>query len=155
MKMTIAILSAFILLTQGSALADRAGLEHIVRGPMGYENRYSCSSLTANAKLKLTAEQIVRLRDLDEKYAQLVEPIHIQLRKKGLELKAKWLQTKPDMDRIEVMKGEAEKLQIRLRATLAAQRAEVLRILTPEQQTHLLDEGHGRIFIIPAHVGRR
>jgi Spy/CpxP family protein refolding chaperone len=157
MKKAIVILSMIFLLTQGTTMADgaRAGRDRIERGMMGYENRYGCSSLTANAKLKLTAEQIARLRTLDEKYRQEIEPIREQIYDKGLELKAEWLQTKPDRGRIEVMQGEAAKLQERLRVTLTTHRAEVLTILTPEQQAQVPDDEHGRAFIKPAGVGRR
>ena len=155
MKKAIAIVSALFLLTQGLGMAARVGRDRIERGMMGYGNGYDCSSLEANTKLKLTAEQTAWLRALDEKYGHEIEPIREQLYDKGRELKAEWLQTKPDRGRIEVMHGEAAKLQERLRATLTAHRAEVLTILTPEQQAQVPDDGHGRVFIKPAGVRRR
>ena len=146
MKKAIAILSALFLLTQGSGMAARAGRDRIDRGMMGYGNGYDCSSLTANAKLKLTAEQVARIRALDEKYGQEIEPIREQLYDKGQELKSEWLQTEPDRGRIEVLQGEAAKLQERMRAKLAAHRADVLKVLTPEQRAHVPDDGPGRVF---------
>jgi Spy/CpxP family protein refolding chaperone len=122
---------------------------------MGYGKGYDCSSLTANAKLKLTVEQVARIRALDEKYAQEIEPIREQLYGKGRELKAEWLQTGPDRGRIEAMQGEAVKLKERMRAKLAEQRADVLKVLTPEQQAQVPDDGHGRVFYKPAGFGRR
>ena len=122
---------------------------------MGYGKGYDCSSLTANAKLKLTAEQVARLRALDEKYAQEIEPIREQLYNKGHELKAEWLQTTPDRGRIEALQGDVAKLRERMRAPLAAHRAEVLKVLTLEQRAHVPDDGPGRVFTKPAGFGRQ
>lgn len=155
MKKAIVILSALFLLTQGTAMAARAGRERMDRGPMGYGRGYDCSSLTANAKLKLTAEQAAQLRALDEKYAQELDPLREQLFGKGQELKSEWLQTNPDRGRIEALQGEAAKLQERMRATLAAHRSEVLKVLTLEQRAHVPDDGPGRIIYKPAGLGRR
>ena len=49
------IISALVLLTQGTAMAARAGRDRIDRGMMGYGKGYDCFSLTTNAKLNLTA----------------------------------------------------------------------------------------------------
>ncbi len=155
MKKSIVILSALFLLAQGTAIAARAGRDRMDRGMVGYGKGYDCSSLTANAKLRLTAEQADRLRALDEKYEQEVAPIQEQLYNKGHELKSEWLQMEPDRSRIEVLRGEAAKLQRQMRAKLAAHRAEVLKVLTPEQQGHVPDDGPGRIFTKPAGFGRR
>jgi Spy/CpxP family protein refolding chaperone len=155
MKKAIAILSALFLLTQGTAMAARAGRDRIDRGMMGYGKGYDCSSLTANAKLKLTVEQAAQLRALDEKYGQEIEPILAQLYDKGRELKSEWLQTEPDRGKIEVMQGEAAKLQERMQGKMAAHRADVLKVLTPEQQSQVPDEGPGRVFYKPAGFGWR
>jgi Spy/CpxP family protein refolding chaperone len=155
MKKAIAILSALLLLTQGTAMAARAGRDRIERGMMGYGKGYDCSSLMANAKLKLTEEQTARLRALDEKYAQEIEPIREQLYNKGRELKSEWLQTEPDRGRIEAIKGEAVKLREQMRAPLAAHRAEVLKVLTLEQRAHVPDDGPGHVIYKPAGFGRR
>ena len=154
MKKTIAILSALFLLTQGSSMAARAGRDRIERGRMSYENRYDCSSLAANAKLKLTADQAVRLRVQDEQYAPEIDPIREQLYGKGRELKAEWLQAEPDRGKITVLQGEVAKLREMLRAKLASHRADVLTVLTPEQQAQASDEGPGRVFTKPTGFGR-
>ena len=154
MKKAIVILSALFLLTQGTAMAARAGRDRIDRGMMmGYGKGYDCFSLTANAKLNLTAEQAARLRALDEKYAQDVAPIKAQLYNKGHELKSEWLQLTPDRGRIEALQGDVAKLQERMRASLAAHRAEVLKVLTLEQQAQMPDDGPGRAFTKPAGFG--
>jgi Spy/CpxP family protein refolding chaperone len=155
MKKTITILSAFFLLAQGTAMAARAGRDLIERGPMGYGRGYDCSSLTANGKLNLTAEQAARLRALDEKYAQELDPIREQLYSKGRELKAEWLQTEPDRGRIEALQGEAARLRERMRVPLAAHRTEVLKVLTLEQRAHLPDDGSGRVFFKHPGFGRK
>jgi Spy/CpxP family protein refolding chaperone len=155
MKMTIAILSALFLVAQGTAIADRAERDRIDRGPMGYGRGYDCSSLTTNTKLKLTAEQTDRLRALDEKYRQEIEPIREQLYDKGHELKAEWLQTTPDRGKIEILRGEVTKLREQMRGPLEARRTEVLKVLTLEQRAHLPDDGPGRIIYKPAGLGRR
>jgi Spy/CpxP family protein refolding chaperone len=155
MKKVIAILSALFLLTQGTAMAASAGRDRIDRGMMGYGKGYDCSSLTANAKLKLTEEQAARIRDLDEKYAQEIEPILEQLYSKGRELKSEWLQKEPDRGKIKALQGEAAKLRERMREKMAGHRADVLKVLTPEQRAHVPDDGPGRVFYKPAGFGRR
>ena len=155
MKKAIVILSALVLLTQGTAMAAPAGRDRIERGMMGYGKNYDCSSIIANPHLKLTAEQAARLRALDDKYRPEIEPIRGQLSDKGRELKAEWLQTEPDRGRIELLKGDVAKLQARLRAALAAQRADALKVLTPEQRTQVPDDGPGRRFTRPAGFGRQ
>jgi Spy/CpxP family protein refolding chaperone len=155
MKKAIAILSALFFLTQGTAMAARPGRDHINRGPMGYGKDSDCSSLEANGKLRLTAEQVDRLRALDEKYAQEIEPIREQLYDKGRELKAEWLKPEPDRGRIEILQGEVAKLRERMRAPLAAHRAEVLKVLTLRQRAHLPDDGPRRVFTKPAGFGQR
>ena len=155
MKKTIAILSVLFLLTQGTAMAARVGGDRIGRGMMGYGSDYDCSSLEANAKLKLTKEQAARISALAEKYAQEIDPIREQLYDKGRELKSEWLQTEPNRGRIEILQGEAVMLRERLRAALAAQRVEVIKVLTLEQRVHVPDHGMGRIFTKPAGFGQR
>ena len=154
MKKAIAILSALFLLMQGTAMAARAGRDRIDRGMMGYGKGYDCSSLTANAKLKLTEEQAARLRALDEKYGQEIEPIREQLYSKGRGLKSEWLQTLPDRGKITILQGDVAKLRERMRAKFAAHRADVLKVLTPEQRALVPDDGPGRVFYKPAGFGR-
>ena len=117
--------------------------------------RYDCSSLSANAKLKLTAEQAARIRTLDEKYAQEIEPIREQFYDKGRELKSEWLQKEPDRGKIKALQGEVAKLRERMREKMAGHRADVLKVLTPEQQALVPDDGPGRVFYKPAGFGRR
>jgi len=155
MKKAIAILSALFLLTHGTAMAARVGGDRIGRGMMGYGRGYDCSSLEANGKLRLTAEQVDRLRALDDKHGQEIEPIREQLYDKGRELKAEWLKPEPDRGRIEILQGEVAKLRERMRAPLAAHRAEVLKVLTLQQRAHLPDDGPRRVFTKPAGLGRR
>lgn len=155
MKKAIMIVSTLFLLTQGTAMAARPGRDRIERGPMGYGRSYDCPSLMANAKLRLTAEQAAQIRALDEKYGQEIEPIREQLYGKGQELKAEWLLTNPDRGKIEALRGEVAELRKRMRAPLAAHRAEVLNVLTLEQRVHVPDSGPERAFTIPAGLGRR
>lgn len=150
MKKAIVIVSALLLLVQGTAMAARTGRDRIERGPMGYGEGHDCSGLVATAKLKLTAEQADRLHALDERYKREIAPLREQRRGKGRELKAEWLQAEPDRGRIKMLHGEAAKLRERLRATWAAHRGEVLNILTPEQRAYVPDSGPGRAFNKPA-----
>ena len=156
MKKAIVILSALFLLTQGIVMAAPAGRDRSDRGMMmGYGMAYDCSSLTANAKLKLTAEQAARLRALDDKFRQEIEPIREQLYRKGQKLKAEWLQTNPDRGKIEALQGDVAELRERMRAPLAAHRAEVFKILTLQQRAHLPDDGLWRVLTKPAGFGRQ
>jgi Spy/CpxP family protein refolding chaperone len=155
MKKAIGILSALFFLTQGTTAAVRAGRDRIDRGMIGYGNGYDCSSLSANTKLKLTGEQVIRIQALDEKYGQEIGPIREQLYSKGRELKAEWLQTEPDRGRIEIMQNEAAMLRERMRVKLTAHRTEVLKVLTLEQRTHVPDDGSGRVFFKHPGFGRK
>jgi Spy/CpxP family protein refolding chaperone len=156
MKRAIAILTVFFILTQGAALAGRTERGRIDRRTMaGYRNIYNCSTLTANAALKLTAEQAARICSLDEKYAPDIESVLEELFGKGRELKSAWLQMEPDRGRIEALQAEAAILRKRLRASLAARREEILKILAPEQRALMPDAASGCIFYKPAGFGRR
>jgi Spy/CpxP family protein refolding chaperone len=156
MKKAIVIVSALVLLTQGTAMAGRAGRDRrIDREMMGYGKGYDCFSLTTNAKLNLTVDQAARIRDLDEKYAQEIEPIREQLYGKGRELKKEWLQTEPDRSRIKALHGEVAKLRERMREKMAGHRADVLKVLTPEQQAKVPDVSPGRGFHRQAGFGRQ
>jgi Spy/CpxP family protein refolding chaperone len=141
MKKVVAMLLVLYFLTQSTAMAAREGRDGIERGMLSYGKGYDSSSLTANSKLKLTAQQATELRDLSEKYAQDVQPIREQLHNLRRELKAEWLKTEPDRGRIQVMQGDAVKLRERMRATFTAYRTDLLKILTPEQQTHMPQDG--------------
>ncbi len=149
MKKTIAILSAFFLLMQGTAMAGWAGRDHSERGRISYEKRYDCSRLTANAELKLTVDQADQIRVLDEKHRLEMEPIIEQLYDKRQELKAEWLKMQPDRGRIKVLQGEAAKLHELMHSKFAALRADILKILTPEQQKYVPDYEPGRNFYKP------
>jgi Spy/CpxP family protein refolding chaperone len=155
MKKVFVILSTVVLLTQGTATAARPGRDRIDRGMIGYGNGYDCSRIMGNAKLKLTAEQTTRLRVLDEKYRQESESIREQLSDKGRELKAEWLRSEPDRGRVELLRCDVVKLQARLRETLSAQRTDMLKVLTPEQQAQVQDGGPGRFSAKSAGFDRK
>jgi Spy/CpxP family protein refolding chaperone len=155
MKKAIVILSAFFLLTQGTTMADRAGRGPIDRRMMGYGNIHYGTILSKNLKLKLTVDQAARIRDLDEKYAQEIEPISERLYSKGRELKSEWLRREPDRGRITALHGEVAKLRERMREKMAGHRADVLKVLTPEQQAKVPDVSPGRGFHRQAGFGRQ
>lgn len=155
MKRTLVILSALFLSMQGMAQAAPAGRDRSERGMMGYGKNYDCSSIMANHHLKLTPEQTARLRALDDKYRQEIEPLRGQLSDKGRELKTEWLQTEPDRGRIALLRDDVAKLQERLQAAVSAQRAEALAVLTPEQRAQVPEGGPGRRFTRPAGFGRQ
>jgi Spy/CpxP family protein refolding chaperone len=100
-------------------------------------------------------EQAARLRALDEKYGQEIEPIREQLYGKGRELKSEWLQTVPHRGKITILQGDVAKLHERLREKMANHRTDLLKVLTPEQQAHVPDDGPGRGLYKPAGFGRR
>jgi Spy/CpxP family protein refolding chaperone len=68
-------------------------------------------------------------------------------------LKAEWLQMTPDRGKIKALRGDVVKLHEWIRETAAAHRAEVLKILTPEQQAQVPDDGC--LFHKPVGLGRR
>jgi len=155
MKKAIVILSAFFLLTQGTTMADRAGRGPIDRRMMGYGNVHYGTILSKNLKLKPTVDQAARIRDLDEKYAQEIEPIRERLYSKGRELKSEWLQREPDRGKITILQGDVAKLRKRIREKMAGHRADVLKVLTPEQRAHVPDDGPGRVFHKQTGFGRQ
>jgi Spy/CpxP family protein refolding chaperone len=155
MKKVIMILSALVILTQVLSTAAHAGRDGIERGRMGYGESYDCSRFIVSVKPKLTSEQDTQFRSLNEKYAQQIQLIREQLRNKGRGLKAEWLQTEPDLRRIEVFRREAAKLQERLHAKLVAYRVDVLKILTSEQRAHVPEDGQGRISCKSTGFGQR
>jgi len=156
MKTAAAIVSAFFILTQGTALADRTGLGRADRRATAvYGNIYNCSTLTANAGLKLTAEQAARICSLDEKYAPDIESVLEELFGKRRELKSEWLRREPVRGRIAALQAEAAILRKRLRATLAARREDVFKVLSPKQRALMQDAASGCIFGRPAGSERR
>jgi hypothetical protein len=70
-------------------------------------------------------------------------------------LKSEWLQLSSNRGRIEALQGDLAKLQERMRAMLAAHRADVVKVLTPERQSQVPDYGPGRVFTNPAGFGRQ
>jgi len=53
----------------------------------------------------------------------------------------------PDRGKIEVLQGDVARLRKRIRANLAAHRAEVLKVLTPEQQEQVQGNRLGKFFL--------
>ncbi|MEN6321601.1 MAG: Spy/CpxP family protein refolding chaperone [Syntrophaceae bacterium] len=142
MKKTIIILSALFLLIQGNVSTVHAGRgltdEKMVRPCSGPYN----VDLTASSELNLTAEQIARIRTIEEKYNRDMEPLCKQLLHKRRELKLEWLQASPDYDRITVLQGEVAKLHGQIRENMACHRMKVLDVLTSEQRALIVETAH-------------
>jgi Spy/CpxP family protein refolding chaperone len=139
MKKSIVVLLALFLLAQGTAKAAREGRDPTGMGMMDYGNVHYETSLSGNAQLKLTAEQVARIRALEGKYLRDMAPLREELSGKGRELKSVWLQTEPDRRRIEALKGEIAELRERMREMMAGHRAEVLDVLTTEQRAKVAE----------------
>jgi|WetSurMetagenome_2_1015567.scaffolds.fasta_scaffold27178_5 Spy/CpxP family protein refolding chaperone len=146
MKKMIVILSAFILLTQGTV-----GAEHPGRGPgrgpavswmIIYKDNYCSASRVAATGLNLTQEQTTRLQLMNEKNKREIELLHARFYDKGKLLKAEWLQTEPDRRRIETLQGEVSMLQRQMQEKMADQRVEVLNVLTTEQRSRVEEAEH-------------
>jgi len=155
MKKAIVILSALFLLTLGTAKAEPTGRGHMGREMMDNGPGYYAARLFVNPTLNLTAEQIIQIHALDEKYAQEIKFIQAQLYSKGKALKSEWLQARPDRGQITAHQCDVTNLRNQMREKMTSHRTDVLEVLTPEQQAQMQDNGPGRDFYKKAAFGRQ
>jgi len=144
MKKAIVILSALFLLTLGTAKAEPAGRGHMGREMMDNGPGYYAARLFINPTLNLTAEQIIQIHALDEKYAQEIKSIQAQLYSKGTALKSEWLQARPDREKITAHQCDVTKLRDQMREKMTSHRNDVIEVLTPEQQANIENDGSVR-----------
>ncbi len=155
MKKKLVVFSLLFLFAMGAITQVHAGRDHMDVGMMYDEPVYYSTVLTADASLNLTAEQVLRIRDLDEKYAQEIKSIQAQLYSKGKALKSEWLQARPNRDKITAHQCDVINLRNQMQEKMTNHRTEVLQVLNPEQQAHVQDDRHGHGFYKQAGFGRQ
>ncbi|OPY91568.1 MAG: zinc resistance protein [Syntrophaceae bacterium PtaU1.Bin231] len=102
-------------------------------GPMGYGGPYG-PGLTAYPGLNLTADQVAKIRALDEQFAKETKPIQDKLYSKSGELRLLWMERSPDQQKINAVQAETRALRDQLQDKATAHRLAVFNVLTPEQR---------------------
>jgi len=144
MKKVIVVLSALFLLLSGTTKAESAERGHMGREMMNYGFGHYSAVLSANPALNLTVEQVSRIRDLDEKYAQEIKPLQAQLYGKGKALKSEWLHATPDRRKITDLQCDVTTMRNQMQERMASHRRDALNLLTPEQRAHMQNDRPGR-----------
>ncbi|MCX5827848.1 MAG: Spy/CpxP family protein refolding chaperone [Deltaproteobacteria bacterium] len=140
-KMTFtiaAILFTFFLFS--SAFAADWGRGH-GGGPPGKEG-----DITTIPDLELTDEQILQIRNLREAHLRDIRPLQDKVNSKRKELKALWLKTTLDQDKITALQTELGKMRDMMQDKMIDYRQAIFRIMTPEQQNKLETIGRQRGF---------
>lgn len=93
--------------------------------------------ITAIPELELADEQVSQIRALREAHLRDVKPFQDRMRAKRQELKALWLQSTPDQDRIIALQKEIGNLRDLMQGKMNDYRRAIFEILTPKQQNRL------------------
>jgi Spy/CpxP family protein refolding chaperone len=152
-KIIAAVMMVAVLAFAGSVMAQ--GPE---KSP-GMERGYGFHSGGARSEgpgrwdpLNLTPDQVEKIKALRESFFKEKIPLQNELMGKRLELKALWMQTNPDEQKILAKQQEINTLRAQIGEKAIKNRLEMRKILTPEQQAkwvHLLSRhqawgGHNR-----------
>jgi Spy/CpxP family protein refolding chaperone len=139
-KIIFAVLMVAVLAIAGMAMAlDWA------RGPgmgMGYGPHSGGPALAGPGlwgALNLTPEQVEKMHALRGSSFKEKIPLRNELMSKKLELKALWVQTNPDEEKILAKQKEINLLRAQLQEKTIKNRLEMRKILTPEQQAKLIN----------------
>ncbi len=117
------------------------------RGPgegMGPGNGPGYHRDAAWAKLNLSAEQKTKIEALQLDHQKEIRPVREKMFDKSVELRRMWLQVNPDKDKILALQKEVRALRDQLEDKATAQKLEIRKLLTPEQQEKLANSGWGR-----------
>lgn len=101
---------------------------------MGYGGGYCGAALLNQPGLNLTAEQISKIRAMDEQFVRETKPLQDKLCSNSSDLKRLWMQRTPDQQKISARQAEIRALRDRLQDKATAHRLSVLNVLTPEQR---------------------
>ena len=102
--------------------------------------------ITTISELELADKQVSQIRALREAHLRDVKPFQDRMRAKRQELKASWLQSTPDQDRIIILKKKIGNLRDLMQDKINDYRRAIFEILTPEQQNRLETIGRQRGF---------
>ena len=84
--------------------------------------------------LKLTPEQVEKMRALRDSFFKEKIPLRNELMSRRLELRALWVKTNPDEEKILAKQKEINALRVQLQEKATKNRLEMLKILSPEQR---------------------
>jgi Spy/CpxP family protein refolding chaperone len=134
-KIIAAILMVAVVATAGLAVAQ--GPE---KGP-GAERDYGPYShgprsphFSSWSHLNLTPDQVEKIKALRESFFKEKIPLQNKMVRERLELKALWMQTNPDEQKILAKQKEIDTLRAQIEEKAIKNRLEMRKILTPEQQ---------------------
>jgi Spy/CpxP family protein refolding chaperone len=102
--------------------------------------------ITTISELELADKQVSQIRALREAHLRDVKPFQDRMRAKRQELKASWLQSTPDQDRIIALQKEIGNLRGLMQGKMNDYHRAIFEILTPEQQHRLETIGKQRGF---------
>jgi Spy/CpxP family protein refolding chaperone len=149
----VAVVLGAVLATAGLAMAQ--GSEKSPGMERGY-GPYSGGARSAERALwhhlNLTPDQVEKIKAWRESFFKERIPLQNELMGKRLELKALWMETNPDEQKILAKQKEIDVLKAQIEEKATKNRLEMRKILTPEQQAiwiHLLSRhqvwrGHNR-----------
>jgi len=146
-KIIVAVMMAAIMATAGLAMGQGQA-----KGPgMGY-GPYSGGARSGGpgpwGALNLTPEQVEKMSALRGSFFKEKIPLRNELMSKRLELRALWVQTNPDEEKILAKQKEINGLRAQLQEKATKNRLEILKILSPEQraqwQAYKSSFRHGR-----------
>ena len=113
------------------ALSDTGGRGH-GKGPCRGEG-----SMAAMSKLDLTADQTAKMKALQEAHLKEVKPLEEKLFAKRGDMRLLWIQETPDQQKIKTALKEMRELRDQIQDKKFALHQEMLKVLTPEQQSKL------------------
>jgi len=96
------------------------------------------------AKLNLSDGQKTKIEALQLVHQKEIRPIREKMFDKSVELRRIWLQTNPDKDKILALQKEVRVLRDQLEDKATAQKLEIRKLLSPEQQEKMANAGWGR-----------
>ena len=111
--------------------------------------------ITTISELELTDKQVSQIRALREAHLLDGKPFQDRLRVKRQELKALWLQSTPDQDRIIILKKKIGNLRDLMQDKMNDYRRAIFEILTPEQQSKIETIGRQRGFSPGPRCGKQ
>jgi Spy/CpxP family protein refolding chaperone len=134
-KIIVAVVMIAVMATAGLAMSQGSD-----KGP-GVERGYAPHSGWARSKgawlwhdLKLTPDQVEKIKALWESFINEKIPLQNDLMQERLELRALWIQTNPDEEKILAKQKEINTLRGQIEEKATKNRLEMRKILTPEQQ---------------------
>ena len=134
-RIIVAVMMVAVMATAGLAMGQ--GQAKSPGMGMGY-GPYSGGAWSGGpgpwGALNLTPEQVEKMRDLRGSFFKEKIPLRNELMSKRLELRALWVQTNPDEEKILAKQKEINGLRAQLQEKATKNRLEMLKILTPEQR---------------------